>query len=177
LRTHPRTETIPYQHAYSHPQAYLSRVRKQLDCRSVSYVSVNKDSHVLEVPEAACGSVPPVLLLVGQKKGFKRYSSEELKELVAARTAREEEREAVESGVLQVGAPACGTIRACICVRCNINCSKAFPDSMAGRCCADVALASALVAVATCGSAGIGGHCRTSRSQCRWCWCWLVAGA
>jgi DNA mismatch repair protein MSH6 len=78
-------------------------VRKQLDCRSVNYVSVNKDSHVLEVPEAACGSVPPVLLLVGQKKGFKRYSSEELKELVAARQAREEEREAVESGVLQVG--------------------------------------------------------------------------
>jgi DNA mismatch repair protein MSH6 len=78
-------------------------VRKQLDCRAVSYVSVNKDSHVLEVPEAACASVPPVLLLVGQRKGFKRYSSEELKELVAARQAREEEREAVEAGVLQVG--------------------------------------------------------------------------
>lgn len=84
-------------------QAYLARVRKQLDCRSVSYVSMNKDSHVLEVPEAACGSVPPVLLLVGQKKGFKRYSSEELQGLVAARTAKEEAREVVEAGVLQVG--------------------------------------------------------------------------
>ncbi|WIA28905.1 hypothetical protein OEZ86_011429 [Tetradesmus obliquus] len=82
-------------------QAYLARVRKQLDCRSVSYVSMNKDSHVLEVPEAACGSVPLVLLLVGQKKGFKRYSSEELQGLVAARTAKEEAREVVEAGVLQ----------------------------------------------------------------------------
>ncbi|KAF6259292.1 muts domain V-domain-containing protein [Scenedesmus sp. NREL 46B-D3] len=84
-----------------HLPAYLSRVRKQLDCRAISFVSVNKDSHVLEVPETACGSVPPVLLLAGQKKGFKRYSSEELQGLVAARQAREEEREAVQSGVLQ----------------------------------------------------------------------------
>jgi hypothetical protein len=127
----PRTDSNRLSHLTPVIQAYLSRVRKQLDCRSVSYVSVNKDSHVLEVPEAACGSVPPVLLLVGQRKGFKRYSSEELKELVAVRQTREEEREAVESGVLQVRLIIWGS-RSIHRVGCSADVGKVFLTSICG---------------------------------------------
>lgn len=86
----------------THPQDYLVRVRKQLDCRSISYTSLNKESHVLEVPEAAAGRMPASFSLVGHRKGFKRYSSEELAGLVADKAAAEEERERVEAGVLRV---------------------------------------------------------------------------
>jgi hypothetical protein len=79
------------------------RVRKQLDCRSVSYTSLNKESHVLEVPEASAGRMPSCYSLVGHRKGFKRYSSSELQGLVADKAAAEEERERVEAGVLRVG--------------------------------------------------------------------------
>lgn len=78
------------------------RVRKQLDCRSVSYTSLNKESHVLEVPESAAGRMPSSYSLVGHRKGFKRYTSEELKELVADKQAAEEDREKVQAGVLRV---------------------------------------------------------------------------
>lgn len=78
------------------------RVRKQLDCRSVTYTSLQKESHVLEVPEAAAGRMPSSFSLVGHRKGFKRYSSSELQGLVADKAAAEEERERVEAGVLRV---------------------------------------------------------------------------
>lgn len=86
----------------THTQDYLVRVRKQLDCRSITYTSLNKESHVLEVPEAAAGRMPASFSLVGHRKGFKRYSSEELAGLVADKAAAEEERERVEAGVLRV---------------------------------------------------------------------------
>jgi hypothetical protein len=36
-----------------HPsQSYLGEVRKELRCSSITYVSCNKDTHLLEVPEA-----------------------------------------------------------------------------------------------------------------------------
>ena len=104
-----RVPSLPYPHpTLPHPiplpslQAYLVRVRKQLDCRSVTYTSLNKESHVLEVPEASAGRMPSCYSLVGHRKGFKRYSSEELQGLVADKTAAEEERERVEAGVLKV---------------------------------------------------------------------------
>jgi hypothetical protein len=46
--------------------------------------------------------MPSCYSLVGHRKGFKRYSSEELQGLVADKTAAEEERERVEAGVLKV---------------------------------------------------------------------------
>eukprot|EP00775_Hariotina_reticulata_P005636 gene5636-5875_t len=87
-------------------QTYLSSVRRELDCRSVMYISLNKDSHVLEVSEGACEAVPSKYFLISQRKGFKRYSSDRLKELVATRQAAEEERERVEAGVLALRHPA-----------------------------------------------------------------------
>jgi MutS family domain IV len=82
-------------------QTYLGRVQRSLDCRAVSFTSLHKESHVLEVPEAAAGSMPPEYALVGHRKGYKRYMTPELKRLVAARSAAEEDRERVQAGVLQ----------------------------------------------------------------------------
>lgn len=87
-------------------QDYLKQVRRELDCRAIKYISLNKESHVLEVPDDSC-RVPSSYSLVGHRKGFKRYSSDELKELVMARQQREEERERVVAGCLQVGG-SCG---------------------------------------------------------------------
>lgn len=81
-------------------QDYLKQVKRELDCRSIKYISLNKESHVLEVPDDC--KVPTSYCLVGTRKGFKRYSSDELKELVVARQQKEDEREKVEAGCLQV---------------------------------------------------------------------------
>jgi hypothetical protein len=132
---------------------HVKEVRRKLGCPSISYVSVNKDSHLLEVPEvppppspqkkkhaamlflfakcrpyyqglailptaavtqylervsaavqAAVGDVPSSYELVGQKKGFRRYRSPRLAELVRDHAAALEQREAALSGILQVRA-------------------------------------------------------------------------
>ncbi len=57
-------------------------------------------SHLLQVPENA--KVPSSFDFVAQRKGFKRYSSEELKELVRDLDAAKEAREAAMAGILQV---------------------------------------------------------------------------
>lgn len=85
-------------------QDYLQQVRRELDCRAIKYIPLNKESHVLEVPDDSC-RVPSSYSLVGHRKGFKRYSSGDLKELVATRQQKEEQREKVEAGCLQVCSP------------------------------------------------------------------------
>eukprot|EP00879_Flechtneria_rotunda_P010892 GHRR01011382.1.p1 GENE.GHRR01011382.1~~GHRR01011382.1.p1 ORF type:complete len:1038 (+),score=487.25 GHRR01011382.1:2036-5149(+) len=82
-------------------QSYLTKVHRELACQTIQYTSLNKESHVLEVPDAAATAIPSSYCLVGHRKGFKRYSSDRLKELVAARQAAEDNREKVEAGVLQ----------------------------------------------------------------------------
>lgn len=57
---------------------------------------------MLEVPESAAGRMPASFSLVGHRKGFKRYLTEELKGLVADKQAAEDNREKVEAGVLRV---------------------------------------------------------------------------
>ena len=56
-------------------------MRKTLGCQNVQYVSLQKDTHLFEVPEAL--SVPPSFDFVSQKKGFKRFTSTDLKALVS----------------------------------------------------------------------------------------------
>ncbi len=51
----------------------------------------------------AWGAVPASYELVSQKKGFRRYRSPRLAELLREHAAAQEEREAALSSVLQVG--------------------------------------------------------------------------
>lgn len=71
------------------------------DVAGVKFVSVNKDSHVLEVPEALAAKVSDDFHACAGKKGVKRYSSEELGDLVAQRRAALEAVEAAQLGILQ----------------------------------------------------------------------------
>ena len=54
------------------------------------------------VLQSACGKIPSSYELVGQKKGFKRYKSPCLVQLLAEYTAAQEAREAALSAILQV---------------------------------------------------------------------------
>ncbi|GAX75912.1 hypothetical protein CEUSTIGMA_g3355.t1 [Chlamydomonas eustigma] len=66
--------------------------------KGVSYISVLKDSHVLEVPDTV--TVPKDFDLVSQKKGFKRYMSPALRSLVTQLDDAKECKEAALSGIL-----------------------------------------------------------------------------
>jgi MutS family domain IV len=49
--------------------------------KKVCYVSVNKDSHVLEVPDDVAKKVPSSFNACAGKKGVKRFTSDELQDL------------------------------------------------------------------------------------------------
>jgi hypothetical protein len=55
--------------------------------------------------QSAAGSVPSSYELVGQKKGWKRYRSPRLAELVRDHAAAQEDREAALSTILRVPPP------------------------------------------------------------------------
>lgn len=67
----------------------------------VKYVSVHKDSHVLEVPERLAKKVPSDFHAMAAKKGVKRFSSSALAALVAARAAALEGVEQAQLSILQ----------------------------------------------------------------------------
>ena len=79
--------------------AHLAAEKVALKCRSASLISLNKESHVLELPDGV--AVPPSYDLVGQRKGFKRYKSAELRDLVAARDAALASRDVALGSVLK----------------------------------------------------------------------------
>ena len=50
------------------------QIRAELSCREVAYVSLAKESHVLEAPEALSKKMPgSVYEVVGTRKGYKRW--------------------------------------------------------------------------------------------------------
>lgn len=79
--------------------AHLDEERSNLKCRSAALVALGKESHVLEVPDAT--KVPANYSLVAQRKGFRRYVSPKLRELVAEREEVCAQREAALAGVLR----------------------------------------------------------------------------
>ncbi|GFH28140.1 DNA mismatch repair protein [Haematococcus lacustris] len=80
---------------------YLQSVRGRVSAppRSVVYISMNKDSHIIELPESV--KVPSEFSMVGQRKGFKRYSSNALAALRAELSEAEEAKEAASGAILQ----------------------------------------------------------------------------
>jgi DNA mismatch repair protein MSH6 len=93
-------------------EAYLDEQRREhfRGSRSVAYVSQHKDPFLIEVPEAmavaaACsgggGGLPRSYELVGQRKGYKRYMTPRLRELVGGLQAARDARERALGGVLR----------------------------------------------------------------------------
>eukprot|EP00877_Chromochloris_zofingiensis_P003836 jgi/Chrzof1/13453/Cz07g33220.t1 len=83
-------------------QEYLQHIRKQFRCRDISYITLNKESHVLEVPDGVADAMGESFDMVGHRKGFRRYMTEELKELVKDLAAAQDMREKALGGILQI---------------------------------------------------------------------------
>uniref|UniRef100_A0A0E0ES22 DNA mismatch repair protein n=1 Tax=Oryza meridionalis TaxID=40149 RepID=A0A0E0ES22_9ORYZ len=82
-------------------QKYLKEQRKLLSDSSVKYVDVGKDAYLLEVSENLRGSVPQNYELQSTKKGFYRYWTPEVKELISELSKAEAEKEAKLKCILQ----------------------------------------------------------------------------
>jgi DNA mismatch repair ATPase MutS len=94
--------------------AYLKEQRAKYfrNSSGVTYCALHKDPYVIEVPDALAGGgggggsgggggVPRSYELVGQRKGFKRYTTTQLRELVSALQEAQDARERALGGVLR----------------------------------------------------------------------------
>eukprot|EP00884_Botryococcus_braunii_P001653 jgi/Botrbrau1/11489/Bobra.0360s0015.2 len=80
--------------------SYLGSMRKRIGA-SIQYIPLHKETHVLEVPEEAKSKVPSNFEVLGQRKGFLRYMSSELRQLVEAREEAVTQREVALQGLLK----------------------------------------------------------------------------
>ncbi|CAO2194423.1 unnamed protein product [Urochloa humidicola] len=80
---------------------YLKEQRKLLRPAPANYVNVGKDMYLIEVPEDLGGSVPENYELQYTKKGFYRYWTPELKELISELSKAEAVKESKLKGILQ----------------------------------------------------------------------------
>ena len=79
---------------------YLSSIRKELKAgTSVRFVSLNKESHVIEAPEGV--SVPHSWEAMQGKKGIKRYTNSKLRGLIADRESALLAKEVAQNEILQ----------------------------------------------------------------------------
>ena len=68
---------------------------------SCSFVSANKDTHLVEVPDRLASRVPSDWSREGKRKGFERFDAPDLARLRAERASAEEARELALAGVLR----------------------------------------------------------------------------
>jgi DNA mismatch repair protein MSH6 len=81
--------------------SYLKEVRQSLECNAIRYVSLNKESYVLEVPDTLRTAVPHDWYPLQGKKGAKRYSTARLKQLVARSDQAAEAVDEARKGMLK----------------------------------------------------------------------------
>eukprot|EP00892_Ulva_mutabilis_P010533 jgi/Ulvmu1/7852/UM004_0083.1 len=85
-------------------QSFLEDFREEIGVgrsdKSVCYIALNKDSHVLEVPEALAKQLPATYTACAGKKGFRRYMSEELQELAAVYAEKGKDVEVAQLNIL-----------------------------------------------------------------------------
>ncbi|KAM7277513.1 hypothetical protein ACFE04_019379 [Oxalis oulophora] len=80
---------------------HLKEQRKLLGETSITYVTVGKESYLLEVPESLRGSVPQDYELRSSKKGFFRYWTPTIKKLLVDLSKAESEKESALKNILQ----------------------------------------------------------------------------
>nr|XP_011465355.1 PREDICTED: DNA mismatch repair protein MSH6 [Fragaria vesca subsp. vesca] len=85
----------------SHFMMYLKEQRKLLGDKSITYVTIGKDTYLLEVPESLGGSVPQDYELRSSKKGFFRYWTPNIKKSLTELSQAESERESSLKNILQ----------------------------------------------------------------------------
>jgi DNA mismatch repair ATPase MutS len=88
----------------SRVQEYLENFREQVgvarNSSKVCYVAMNKDSHVLEVPDDVAKKVPSSFNACAGKKGVKRFMSDELQDLSARHSDALLATEAAQNSIL-----------------------------------------------------------------------------
>lgn len=80
---------------------YLKEQRKLLGDASINYVTVGKDLYLLEVPEGLRGAVPRNYELQSSKKGYFRYWTPKIKELLSNLSQAKADKESKLKGILQ----------------------------------------------------------------------------
>ncbi|KGN45011.1 DNA mismatch repair protein MSH6 [Cucumis sativus] len=80
---------------------HLKEQRKLLGDTSITYVTVGKETHLLEVPESLQGNIPQTYELRSSKKGFFRYWTPNIKKLLAELSLAESEKESSLKSILQ----------------------------------------------------------------------------
>ncbi|UJR30337.1 hypothetical protein I4U23_017874 [Adineta vaga] len=72
---------------------YLNKQKKILKNHDMKYVHVQKIRYAMEIPENACRNLDDDYELMSSRKGFKRYYTSELRELIEALTESEKKKE------------------------------------------------------------------------------------
>ncbi|GJY33065.1 DNA mismatch repair protein MSH6 [Tanacetum coccineum] len=72
---------------------HLKEQRNLIGDSSISYVTIGKDSYLLEVPESLCGSLPSDYELQSSKKGFSRYWTPTIKKYIRELSDAKSEKE------------------------------------------------------------------------------------
>ncbi|EXB28598.1 DNA mismatch repair protein Msh6-1 [Morus notabilis] len=80
---------------------YLKEQRKLLGDTSITYVTVGKETYLLEVPESLRGHVPRDYELRSSKRGFFRYWTPNIKNLLGELSQAESEKESSLKNILQ----------------------------------------------------------------------------
>ncbi|KAD3068705.1 hypothetical protein R6Q59_017272 [Mikania micrantha] len=82
-------------------KTHLKEQRKLLGDPSINYVTVGKESYLLEVSESLCGSLPFDYERQSSKKGFARYWTSAIKKYVRELSEAETEKESKLKSIMQ----------------------------------------------------------------------------
>ncbi|KAK9055861.1 hypothetical protein SSX86_026948 [Deinandra increscens subsp. villosa] len=82
-------------------QKHLKEQKKLLGDPSISYVTVGKESYLLEVPESLSESLPSDYELQSSKKGFARYWTPTIKKYIRELSEAESEKESKLKSIMQ----------------------------------------------------------------------------
>ncbi|KRY13697.1 DNA mismatch repair protein Msh6 [Trichinella patagoniensis] len=88
-------------HAEKQLDNYLKTIQKRLNCSSVQYLNSGRNRYNLEIPESACKNLNHEFDFRSQRKGFKRYTTKELDDLVKLLAASEADREVALKDIMR----------------------------------------------------------------------------
>ncbi|CAK5052058.1 unnamed protein product [Meloidogyne enterolobii] len=83
----------------SHLNEFLEKMRKVFKCSTIKFVGTGRNSYQLEIPDAFCKSLGTDFRLTSQRKGFKRYYTDELQQLFDKLTNSETQRDLISAEV------------------------------------------------------------------------------
>ncbi|KAM1267793.1 hypothetical protein FF1_000191 [Malus domestica] len=76
-------------------------LRTSMEDKSITYVTIGKDSYLLEMPESLCSCIPPDYELRSSKKGFSRYWTPDIKKSLTELSQAETDKESSLRSILQ----------------------------------------------------------------------------